>query len=112
MFNLFKKKASLQELQTVKQELAELVSEMQMLKAVSADSIERYQLKNSEEPWIDLVGGDVDFDKGLQLKLDWNDAFITQLRAQGYKGTSEGALVAQYLLVLGDTLLKQNESQG
>jgi len=54
--------------------------------------------KESDEPWVELLGGDVDPDKGLEMKLDWNDAFVEQLRAQGYKGTTESSLIAQWLL--------------
>lgn len=81
-----------------------LQQEVSVLNAVSADTLERHKLKTSDDPWIDIIGSDVDPTKGLQLTMDWNDAFIEQLRAQGYKGTTEQALVAQYLLVLSNNM--------
>lgn len=60
--------------------------------------------KESDEPWVELVGGDIDPNKGLQMQLDWNDAFIDQLRAKGYKGTNDGSLVAQWLLTVSNTV--------
>lgn len=53
--------------------------------------------KESDDPWVELMGGDVDSKNGLELNLDWNEAFIQQLRARGYKGAAEGDLVAQWL---------------
>lgn len=53
--------------------------------------------KDSDEPWFEFVGGDVDPEHGLELRLDWNHAFIKQLKLQGYKGTSDDELIAQYI---------------
>lgn len=60
--------------------------------------------KESNEPWVELIGGDIDPNKGLEMSLDWNDAFIEQLRAKGYRGTTETALVAQWLLTVSNTV--------
>jgi len=60
--------------------------------------------KESDEPWLEVLGGDIDDVKGVELKLDWNDAFIDQLRSQGYTGTTETTLVGKYLLTLGNTV--------
>jgi hypothetical protein len=67
--------------------------------------------KESDEPWVELMGGDIDPEKGLQMQLDWNDAFIDQLRAKGYKGTSEGSLVAEWLLTVSNTVKPQDSDQ-
>lgn len=67
------------------------------------------QRKESDEPWIEVMGGDVDPEKGLQLNLDWNDAFINQLRAQGYKGTTEGSLVGQWLLAVSQSVASEED---
>lgn len=63
--------------------------------------------KESDEPWIDFTGGDIDPDKGLQLQLDWNDAFIDQLRSQGYRGITETELVGQYILELSNMIAEK-----
>lgn len=68
--------------------------------------------KESDEPWIDFTGGDIDPEKGVELKFDWNDAFIDQLRAQGYKGITETELVGQYLLQLSNMIaVEQNQRE-
>jgi hypothetical protein len=93
--------------------IEDLQVKVEKLTAVSAQVIQRHELKNSDIPYIDIISqGEIDPDKGLPIQLDWNDAFIAQLRAQGYKGTSEGSLVAQYLLNLGNGLKNENESAG
>ena len=53
--------------------------------------------KHSDEPWFEFVGGEVHPEHGLELRLDWNDAFIDQLKHQGYKGTSDDEIIAQYI---------------
>jgi hypothetical protein len=64
--------------------------------------------RESNEPWIDFVGGDIDPKNGLQINLDWNDAFIDQLRIQGYRGTTETELVSQYLKQVGSLVGGKN----
>jgi len=65
--------------------------------------------KVSDEPWVEVIGGDIDPEKGLQLKLDWNDAFIDQLRSKGFKGTSESSLIGEYLLQLSQMMTQDDK---
>lgn len=51
----------------------------------------------SNEPYIKIIGDSIDPDRGLELTLDWNDAFIVYLRANGYYGTSEESIIQQWL---------------
>lgn len=67
------------------------------------------QRKESDEPWVELLGGDIDPDKGLEMNLDWNDAFINQLRSKGYKGATESSLVAQWLLTVSNTVKPEDD---
>lgn len=76
-------------------------------KEIDAKVRELYDIRErklSDEPWVEVIGGDVDPERGLQMRLDWNDAFIEQLRAQGYRGTSESTLVGQWLLNVSNTV--------
>ena len=54
---------------------------------------------DSEEPWVELVGtGDATGDnKGVEIRLDWNDAFIKQLRANGFDLPDEDDVVQLWL---------------
>jgi hypothetical protein len=60
--------------------------------------------KESDEPWVEVLGGNVDSEKGLEIKLDWNDAFVDQLKKKGYKGTTEQELISSYLLELSKSI--------
>ncbi len=78
-------------------EIDELRSQLSSLQKTVDELNHLRDRKNSDEPWFEFVGGDVHPEHGLELRLDWNDAFIQQLRRQGYKGTSDDELIAQYI---------------
>lgn len=52
------------------------------------------------EPWVTVLN--MDFDKGNSLEgsfeLDWNDAFVAKLKAEGYKGISDDVIVNQWFM--------------
>ena len=56
-------------------------------------------MKDSPEPWVDLKGYQ-ETENGLKIALDWNDAFIDHLRAQGLVGVSDDDIVHKYLSLL------------
>ena len=56
--------------------------------------------KNSNVPWVELKGDDIDLNKGISLQLDWNDAFIEYLKENGITGKSEDAIVQKWLALL------------
>ena len=86
---------------TIIKSLTERVDNQQSVVAAQIDIIAK---KESDDPWVELKGGDVDPEKGLELQLDWNNAFIDQLKAQGYRGNDEGQLVAQWLLQISQSV--------
>lgn len=104
MFGIDKKQFA--QLHYTVQEQQAMIEQLTERLAVLEDIRER---KVSDEPWVEVLGGDVDPEKGLQMKLDWNDAFIDQLRAQGYKGTTEGSLVAQWLLNVSNAVKPEDD---
>lgn len=56
-----------------------------------------YSLGN--KPWVDIVNSeynDNDGSDGFAFELDWNSAFITLLRSEGYSGATEEAIVEQW----------------
>jgi hypothetical protein len=54
--------------------------------------------KSSKEPWVSIVGESIDPEKGIKLELDWNDAFIKYLKANGYTGASEEMIVGKWMV--------------
>lgn len=53
----------------------------------------------SSEPWVEVQSW-TDTPKGVKIELDWNDAFVTHLQANGYTGADENQLVQKYLALL------------
>lgn len=51
---------------------------------------------NSDEPWIEIIGEDTDEQGNIQIRMDWNEAFIESLRNQGFAGNSND-MVARWL---------------
>jgi hypothetical protein len=56
--------------------------------------------KDSEEPWVEIVGEGLDPLKGLKIDLDWNQAFIVYLRTHGYTGAGDETVVGKWLVDL------------
>lgn len=55
-------------------------------------------LKTSEEPWVKLESGELHPEHGIQLKLDWNGAFIDYLKKDcGFTGPDDEAIMQKYI---------------
>jgi len=69
--------------------------------------------KNKEEKPYAMVKSIIyDESKGIQIDLDWNDAFIKFLRDNGYIGIDDNSIIQKYLLTLtADISQKMNEDQ-
>lgn len=51
----------------------------------------------SEEPWVKLESAELHPEYGIQMKLDWNPAFIKHLRIEcGFSG-DEDTVIQQYI---------------
>lgn len=64
------------------------------------DDEEDEKTKNSNAPWVKIVGEVTDPTKGIGLELDWNDSFIKFLRTAGYTGASDETVVGKWLVDL------------
>lgn len=68
------------------------------------DQAKEYQdfvikMKQSPEPWVDVQGW-VETDQGVEMKLDWNSAFVTYLREEGMTGSDDDEVVQKYVTLL------------
>lgn len=54
-------------------------------------------MKYSSEPWMQFVGGEVDPVRGVAINIDWNTAFVDQLRKNGFTGINEMQVVSQFI---------------
>jgi hypothetical protein len=57
------------------------------------------KMKASPDPWVDIIGW-VRTDAGVKVELDWNDAFVDYLRANGIKGTDDEQTVQKWVTLL------------
>lgn len=90
----FKSKKQKEELEQKKQtELKELFKA-----SIKEDREKRY---NSNEPFVEVISSHFDEEQGIQLRLDWNPAFIKYLKKHGVPGHNEDEIVACWLRGLG-----------
>lgn len=52
------------------------------------------------------VSGRVRENGQIELKIDWNDEFIKELKANGYNGANEDVIIQQYLATLHRRLME------
>lgn len=57
------------------------------------------RMKNSSSPWVEIVGASESNGK-IKIDLDWNDAFVLELRRNGFVGESDDAVVQHYVAIL------------
>lgn len=60
----------------------------------------RESTKDSDTPWVDIKSDSYDRERGLGLQLDWNDAFIRELKSKGFTGATDYAIVNSWLVQL------------
>ena len=56
-------------------------------------------MKESSEPWVDIQGW-VETSEGVNVELEWNDAFVQHLRGNGVTGADEEQVVQQWVTLL------------
>jgi len=67
------------------------------LQRVVSDESELW--RDSKEPWVTIIGDTVT-EEGIQLALDWNDAFVKYLKSQGVTGADETQVVQHWLAMI------------
>ena len=59
-----------------------------------------YMRKISRTPWFELISMGIDHDGFVKVEMDWNNAFIKQLRENGYDGYDEQDVIQKYIITL------------
>lgn len=88
--------------------LEEVTAEVQMHRERDAADQAKY---DSTEPWVEVKSADYHDVKGLQIQLDWNDAFIQYLKDSGMSARDEDTLVQKWLAHLYQDLVGRLEQQ-
>lgn len=108
MIKVFSKKLTVKEYNINNVKLVKKLEEMEdkidnVIKYVDelkAEERRKNAKYNSDEPWVEIKNM-VDNEKGgVKMELDWNDAFITHLRNNGFVGENDDILIQQYISVM------------
>jgi hypothetical protein len=70
---------------------------------------ERKARWSSDTPWVELIGDQLDNNNRLQIELDWNPAFIRNLRENGFTGDTEDIIVQRWLGILTSQIVDRLE---
>lgn len=62
---------------------------------------------NDSAPWVNLKSAEYDPATGFRIDLDWNDAFIQQLKDSGIDGPNEDIIIQKWLAFLYEDILKK-----
>ena len=65
---------------------------------------ERDAKRASSDPWVEVIGENITDDGRIELRLDWNPAFIHYLRKSGFRGANDDVLVQAWLISLDRNL--------
>lgn len=90
---------------------ARTVVQEQELEVHRTKAAEDEARRNSSEPWVEIKSERIDPVKGLQLELDWNEAFIQHLKESGLTGRDEDTIVQRWLALLTHRLVEGLEQQ-
>jgi len=67
--------------------------------------------RNSNEPWVEIKSAEVSDTRGIQIELDWNDAFVQYLRDNGIVARDDEGVVQKWLLSLYKNLMDRLEQE-
>jgi len=104
----------------IKQELLQEMKDEQTLKMEEAKARREEQnrkhqeyiehMKASSEPWVEVLGM-TETDKGVRTELEWNDAFVDYLRANGVSGADDDQIVQKWITLLLRDMADQMEGR-
>lgn len=99
--------------ETDSQVIAEWEKKVETDKMHRMADLDRETKKNSNEPWVEVVSESYDEStKQVEIKLDWNTAFIKMLRANGYSGRDEQEIVDKWFKRLSEDIASDLHGAG
>jgi hypothetical protein len=93
---------------SISDRIADAITQHELRKEVLAQKTAD-ERQNSEIPFVEVISSGYDPELGVQMQLDWNAAFIKELKAKGYRGRSERDLVNKWLVATHKQLAEQFE---
>ena len=58
------------------------------------------RMKDSPEPWMEIVAISAEEKGQIKIQLEWNTPFVEQLRANGFTGPDEETVMQRYVAIL------------
>lgn len=101
-----------QVLEELKDEQTRKMEESKAAREAQRTEYENYvaKMKDSPEPWVDVTGWS-ETDKGVKVELDWNDAFVDYLHANGIHSTDDEQTVQKWVTLLLRDMADQMEDR-
>jgi hypothetical protein len=80
------------------------------VKTLFEQALEDHRKKRyeSDEPFVEIVSEDFTSEGGVQLRLDWNTAFITYLKKNGFNGATDEQIVDTWLVSLSNSRIAES----
>lgn len=88
-------------------QIVSLTEEVSSLKQRLADR----DMQASTDPWVQITGKGNDPVKGVEISLDWNDAFIEYLKQQKIQGVTPIVAVKKWLAFVNLHIIDELEQQ-
>ena len=66
-------------------------------------------MKESDEPWVEILGDVEQTAQGVRIAIEWNDAFITFLKSAGITGLDDEQIVQHWVALLTQDMVEQME---
>lgn len=67
--------------------------------------------RNGIEPWVEIKSDNVDPVKGIQIELDWNEAFVQYLKDNGITAKTDESIVQKWVAMLYQDLMQKMEAR-
>lgn len=67
--------------------------------------------RNGKDPWVEIKSAEFNEIKGIQIELDWNEAFVQYLKDNGIKAKTDEGIVQKWLMMLYADLIDKFESR-
>lgn len=93
--------------EALQQELSKAEEQIEQFKQAEAEEEAK---RNGTEPWVEIRSAHTDPVKGIQIELDWNEAFVQYLRDNGINGQDDETIVQKWLAFLYEDLMTRMET--
>ena len=92
----------------LEEQLAVVAAELELKRSKEEADIAK---RNGTEPWVEIKSADFNEIKGIQIELDWNEAFVQYLKDNGVKARTDDMIVQKWLATLYADMVDKLETK-